>query len=295
MVSPENQGKRVNLLKRKTALMTRYAIILLSLTVTYSCTSNNKGEVVTESSGYANKELVMATLYNYYSAEFMAASFQAFNIASERITSIAGQKPTSKLAVVVDIDETILDNSPYQARTIETGQGYPAEWDEWCNLAAARPVPGSVEFLKLADSLGYSIFYISNRKEESVLEGTYKNLTELGFPQVDERHLMLRMKQSADNPAPSDKESRRKKVESMGYEIVLLAGDNLGDFFTDAQSGNQRTDQVMELYKEFGNRFIVLPNAMYGNWPSSINIDGSEEVYDSLLFVMTEPFREKGD
>lgn len=253
--------------------------------------SGERGE---KSDTWGNEELVLATLYNYYAAEYMALSYQAWNIAGERLEQMATIKPNcSDLAVIVDIDETILDNSPFQAKSVESGQAYPAYWDDWCKLAVAKPVPGALEFLTLADSLGFKIFYISNRKMDPLYEATFKNLTDIGFPQVNLESMMLREAQSEDNPDPSDKEARRKKIELSGYNIVLLAGDNLGDFFIDEIDGLARSRKVKLQREEFGKRFIVLPNAMYGNWPASIGIDGSEQAYRELLQEMTEPFQKK--
>ena len=125
------------------------------------------------------------------------------------------------LAVVVDIDETILNNSPYEAKAMLDGKAYESEsWYEWCNMAVAEPVPGALEFLKFADSLGFHVFYITNRKEEFVDEGTQENVRIMGFPQTSDDHFLLRTDERS-------KEKRRQSV-SENYEIVLLAGDNLG-------------------------------------------------------------------
>ncbi len=81
---------------------------------------------------------------------------------------------------------------------------------------------------------------------------------------------------------------RRKTIESDGYEIVLLIGDNLGDFYTDNLTGIERNKRVEEIRREFGGKFIVLPNAMYGNWPDAIGIDGSNEKLRALLQQMSD-------
>lgn len=266
-----------------------YSLLFLPLIAGCSGITGKDQKEATQYQG--NEEIIMATLYNFYSAEYKALALQAFNLASERISRIAGESnETSSMAIVVDIDETILDNSPYQAMTVETGESYPAYWDEWCNLAKARAIPGAVEFLQLADSLGFAIFYISNRKFDAAFAATYRNLDSLGFPQVSDQSLMLREARSDSNSNPSDKEPRRSRIESMGYNIVMLAGDNLGDFFRDESDYLLRDAMVDSLKNEFGRMFIVLPNAMYGNWPASIGIDGNDENYRKLIREMTEPF-----
>mgnify|MGYP003681916124 CR=1 FL=1 len=119
-----------------------------------------------------------------------------------------------------------------------------------------------------------------------VYEGTMQNLLHMNFPQVDARSLLLREELSENNPDPSDKEIRRSAVRDMGLEIVLLVGDNLGDFYTDIYTGTERDKTVRELRNEFGNMFIVLPNAMYGNWPEAIGVDGSQDAIIAKLQEM---------
>ncbi len=230
-----------------------------------------------------NDYQVMADLYNYYSAEYKALAYQAYNLASARLDQVRAKKPGARnLAVVVDIDETLLDNSPYQARMVQLNASYDSCWNTWCNLASARAVPGSVEFLDHADSLGFNIFYVSNRKNAYVRKGTMENLNKLGFPQLDDQHIYLREKDS-------DKEPRRIKI-SEKYEIVLLVGDNIADFYEDTNIFGERDSLVTARKNEFGRKFIVLPNAMYGNWPASIGITPGHFPLDSLLDLMTRSF-----
>ena len=225
----------------------------------------------------------MATIYNYYGDEYAALCYQAYNVATERIDEIRSELPDNKnLAVVVDIDETLLDNSPYQALTIKTDSSYPYMWNEWCNLADAKAVPGAVEFLQYADEQRFKIFYVSNRKQQYVQEYSMKNLESLGFPQITEENFLLRLENS-------DKQARRDQISSSGYEIVLLVGDNLGDFYSDKQIQPERREQMEMLKNEFGQRFIILPNAMYGNWPASIGVKDASTM-DSLLIRMTPIF-----
>ncbi len=232
----------------------------------------------------------MATLYSYFADEYRALTYQAFNIARERVDDIRSNDPDNKqFAIVVDIDETILDNSPHQALMIASDSNYPYMWNEWCSLADARAVPGALEFLQYADEKGFNVFYVSNRKAKYTQEGSIRNLIALGFPQVDEKHFLLRLEKSEDNPNPSDKQLRRDGILAEGYEIVLLIGDNLGDFYTDESDHDARMAQLETYKAEFGNKFIVLPNAMYGNWATSLGIKDAKTM-DSLLLLMTEPF-----
>jgi 5'-nucleotidase (lipoprotein e(P4) family) len=297
MVSSQEKEKPVYLIIFiiiiHTGKMKKIILYLFTIVLVLSCVNQTKERNVRNTSNTEGREIVMATLYNHYAAEYSALCLQAYNVAGERILKLydSGADP-SGLAIVVDIDETILDNSPYQALTVKTGEQYPSHWDEWCNLSVAEAIPGALKFLSLADSLGFQVFYLSNRKKNDVGEATRQNLLKIGFPQVEDSHLLLREPASNVNQNPSNKETRREKIKEMGYDIALFCGDNLGDFFEDSPDVNLRKNQVDSLMSLFGEKFIVLPNAMYGNWPASIGIDGSSGSYDSLIDKMTTMFYE---
>lgn len=207
---------------------------------------------------------VMATLWMQTSAEYRALCYQAFNVAQVQLErALANREADKKYAVIVDIDETVLDNSPYQAMLILENTSYPDGWAGWMDLGQAEAVPGAIDFLNMADSLGVDVFYVSNRRI-SGLEGTLKNLQELGFPQAVESHLYLRIDDSS-------KESRREAIDRT-HEIVLLMGDNLNDFAMafEEKSVADRLAAVDRTKDAFGHRFIVLPNPTYGEWEGAV-------------------------
>jgi len=266
------------------------ALVLIVFFITACVSDHEKASSETRSRAISENALTMATLYTYYAHEYRALAYQAFNIARERVDEIRMDDPYNEnLAIVVDIDETVLDNSPFEALMIAGDTSYPYMWNEWCELADAGAVPGALEFLQYADSIGFSIFYVSNRKDKYVKEGTMENLTCLGFPQIEAEHFLLRLEKSDENPNPSDKQLRRDGIIVNGYEIVLLIGDNLGDFYMDASENNTRREQLDSFEKAFGHKFIILPNAMYGNWPGSIGATDAASM-DSLLLEMVKVF-----
>ena len=130
--------------------------------------------------------------------------------------------------------------------------------------ADAIALQGAVEFFRKADALGVDIYYISNRDEVN-RAGTKKNLRDLGFPQVEDSHFMFKDKSS-------DKTSRRDEVLKT-HNILMLLGDNLGDFdhFFDVRDEAVRDQGVSRFAAEFGKRFIVLPNPNYGAWEPAMN------------------------
>ncbi|EKN63948.1 acid phosphatase [Neobacillus bataviensis LMG 21833] len=208
----------------------------------------------------------MSVLWYQKSAEAKALYYQGYYIGKMRLDEILSKWPKNKdlkPAIVLDIDETILDNSPHLAWFVLNGQGKPFTWREWFSRGAASALPGAVEFLQYADSKGVAIYYISNRKEAQK-EATMKNLQSVGAPQVGADHVLLKQ------PGEKGKETRRMKVAKT-HEIVLLFGDNLGDFSGfDQLSVSGRLQAVDNSKEEFGKKLIVFPNPMYGDWEGAI-------------------------
>lgn len=209
------------------------------------------------------KSLIMSTLWQATSAEYHALAYQAYNIARLRLDEDLEIKRELKRAIIVDADETVIDNSAFQARVIVDGQEYKTDFDNWVSSAEAEAVPGALEFLNYAHQQGCEIFYISNRGVRH-LEGTRKNLEKLGFPQAVESHILLK----SDS---SNKGIRRDLVKKDHY-IVMLIGDNLIDFedIFRKKDMQQRYNSVEQFKDEFGKKFIVLPNPMYGEWEKTL-------------------------
>lgn len=212
-----------------------------------------------------DRQGLMAVTWLQTSGEVRALSYQAFNMAKMRLDQQlrSRKKRGSKApAIVVDVDETVLDNSPYQVNLIRTKRSYPVGWKEWVTSARARALPGSVEFLNYAANRGVTVFYITNRKKQ-YFSPTLKNLKDKGFP-VTKEFLLTRTKSRS-------KKERREKV-LRNYEILLLMGDNLGDFHDlfEEKAKTERNLAVDEMKRKFGKKFIVLPNPMYGDWEGTL-------------------------
>ena len=216
-----------------------------------------------------------AVLYQQKAAEYRALAYQAYNIARERLDGDLDKKNVKKLpkaerkmprAIVVDIDETVLDNSPSNAYAAKNNLPFNVkDWYVWGEMRKAKAVPGAVDFLNYAVSKGVKIFYISNR-DEVQKQVTVDNLKSAGFADASADNVWLRQ-----NPAESTKEPRRTNVAAK-YRIVMLIGDNLDDF-SNVFERKSLTDRFAETEKardQWGKLFIVLPNAMYGTWESAI-------------------------
>lgn len=205
-----------------------------------------------------------AALWQQQSGEYKALCLQAYQLAALRLDQYLASKGNKPLAVVTDIDETVLDNSPYSVHQALAGKGYDDKsWMEWTAKAAADTVPGAPAFFKYAASKGVKVFYITNRAE-SERTVTLKNLQQYQFPDADDQHLLLKT-------TTSGKEPRRQQVLQQ-YDIVLLFGDNLGDFAAifDKKPADERNAAALQAAASFGSRFIVLPNPMYGDWEGAL-------------------------
>lgn len=205
-----------------------------------------------------------AALWQQQSGEYKALCLQAYQLAALRLNQYIAAKGSKPLAVVTDIDETVLDNSPYSVHQALAGKTYDDKsWMEWTAKAVADTVPGAPSFFKYAASKGVKVFYITNRLEAERAV-TLQNLQHYQFPDADDQHLLLKT-------TTSGKEPRRQQVLRQ-YEIVMLFGDNLGDFSAtfDKKPFEERNTAALQAAPDFGSRYIVLPNPMYGDWEGAL-------------------------
>jgi 5'-nucleotidase (lipoprotein e(P4) family) len=216
-----------------------------------------------------------AILYQQKAGEYRALAYQAYNLAKLRLDEDLDKKNVKKLpkaerkrprAIIVDIDETVLDNSPSNAYMAKNNLPFNVrDWYAWGGMRKAKPIPGAVDFLNYAVSKGVKIFYVSNR-DEPQKQATIDNLKSAGFNDVSAENVWLRQV-----PTVSTKEPRRTAVAEK-YRIVLLMGDNLDDFSNvfEHRSIIERFAEVEKNRDLWGRRFIVLPNAMYGTWENAL-------------------------
>lgn len=215
----------------------------------------------------APSDLLLATLFVNASAEYDATCHTVYAAATERLESIVRSRPPGgrPAAVVLDVDETVLDNSPYEVRLVETGTGYPEGWDEWCNEAVAEPVPGVSEFIARARALDVEVFFVTNRKAH-LEEGTRRNLALHGL--LEDRDADVVLMRGEVPEWTRDKTTRRQHVERT-HDLALLAGDNVGDFYAFAKeepTNPERAASIAARAAHWGNDWFMLPNPMYGGW-----------------------------
>lgn len=239
-----------------------YLPLILILFVTISCNKT----VEHKECRNQNEYLVQSVLWYQQSAEMKALYYQAYNTARMMLDIyLKDSKTKKKKAVIVDIDETILNNVKYEAWLIQNNsQQSKSGWKQWTDKADADTLPGALDFLNYAKTRAVEVFYVSNRTTDDVA-ASLKNLKKFNFPFADEHHMLFKSDKS------SSKESRRKAIEK-DYDIVLLCGDNLGDFSAafDDRTEKLLTDSISSYKSLFGKRFIVFPNPMYGAWEKQI-------------------------
>ncbi|MDA3892923.1 MAG: 5'-nucleotidase, lipoprotein e(P4) family [Salinivirgaceae bacterium] len=243
-------------------LLLLYSIVSILIGCQTNKTELNPNEKLSNS-----EHLVMATAWFQKSAEMRACFYQAYNLAELRLQQhLENHKGEKPAAVVLDIDETILDNSPFEKKLIDDGILYTSElWKKWTDKKAAKALPGAIEFTQKASEMGVQVIYISNRKVD-MLESTINNMKKLGFPNADPHFVYLREMNKSGN-----KTERREKVMAK-YEVLLFIGDNLTDLNElFAQRDSTLGFKLVDDYRKgFGDKFIVLPNPMYGEWEEAI-------------------------
>lgn len=226
----------------------------------------------------ANRELLLATLWVQSAAEYEAGALQAYAAASDALErAVADPSWTAALeqedagasslppAVILDVDETVLDNSAFEARYLLDGGTFDLDdWHRWCEERIAAPVPGALEFTRHAASLGVRVFYVTNRRAV-VLEATRDNLARHGFPLAADRETVL-ARGGRPGWDSSDKGPRRAAV-AREFRVLLQVGDNLGDFLSGIETTPAERADLVERHRSWwGSRWIVLPNPMYGSW-----------------------------
>lgn len=192
---------------------------------------------------------------------------------ADRVAPLKSLKP----AVILDVDETVLDNSPFAVRMVRSGAEYnEADWAAWCKEARARALPGAVEFTQFAAKHGVAVIYISNRAKD-LDEVTLANLRQAGFP-VSGPQAFLGLGTVVDGceQAGTEKGCRRQLI-ARHYRVLMQFGDQIGDFVdVNANTVDGRRRAVADYLPWVGTRWFVLPNATYGSWePALFNNDWS--------------------
>ena len=239
-------------------------------TVTNNAVTNDEAaqEVLKQKQQYQAETETMGLLWMRTSAEYRALAYQGYNVAMNAV-KMAVTDPSHQrkpLAIVLDADETVVDNTKLMGESIANGNGrFDAPWwRQAVHQGKSQAMPGAVEFLNEVHKQGVEIFYVSNRYAPVNLDVTIQNFKELGFPSVDKDHVLLFEKDSDKQP--------RFDMIAKKYYVVVYMGDNAGDFpiGTKGKTLAER-NAIIDAHKEdFGTTFVVFPNPAYGSWVSAL-------------------------
>lgn len=224
--------------------------------VTTAAPTNAKARLRLSCTGSCDTELPIAPLgldikWFQRAAERRALSLQAYQTATRALDAI--ETLPANWGVVLDIDETTLDNSPYQRERADLGLGYsPATWGTWVDRRAAKPLPGVEAYLDRVHELGGKVVFVTNRVAATECDDTAANLASEGIA-YEGIHCKT---------GPSDKNPRFEAIAAT-MTIVQFVGDNITDF---PQLSQELRTQPETAYEAFGERFFIVPNPMYGSW-----------------------------
>ena len=227
-----------------------------------------------------------AVLWMQASAEYRAAALQTWRAATDRLDDALADPRWDALlpaergnpamglppAVIVDVDETVLDNSPYQARLVLDGGEYAsASWAAWVDERRATPIPGVLAFAQAAQARGVTIVYISNRTE-AMQDATLDNLRAVGLPVASDA-VFLGKGTVVEGCASADSGDKacRRRLAGRDYRVLFQFGDQLGDFTAVEPNTPDARAALMATHGEwFGERWWMLPNPSYGDWQPAV-------------------------
>ena len=238
------------------------------------------GACVTEPAGPPADDNLNAVLWTQRSVEFKANALGAFALARMRLDQALADRDWTAApreqtgayqslppAVVLDVDETILDNSGYQAwMTLKDTAFEPKTWTAFVNTVSSVPIPGAVEFAQYAAAKGVAVFYVTNRTVEEE-PATRRNLEKYGFPMGGAIDTMLTTRKQQD--WTSAKGTRRAFI-ARTHRILLNIGDNFADFVDEYRGGEADRLKVMEQHRSrWGREWIMIANPTYGSFESA--------------------------
>ncbi|WP_083627810.1 HAD family acid phosphatase [Salinicola sp. MH3R3-1] len=208
----------------------------------------------------APEAYAMALRYQQQSAEIDALQRQGYALATAKLQQkIAAHPDADNLAIMTDLDETVIDNSALLVRDMQACHDFTGwdTWKVWEREGHPRLIPGARAFLNYADSQGVTIFYVSDRYEENKAK-TLETLQSLRLPQINEAQVRLL------GPSKGD----RRAAIQRDHELILQLGDSLADFSSDFHHANldEQHRLVSEGDAHFGDDWIMFPNASYGSW-----------------------------
>ncbi|HSH99550.1 MAG TPA: HAD family acid phosphatase [Reyranella sp.] len=228
----------------------------------------------------APSDMLLATLWTQRSVEFKGNALTVYALARIRLDQGLADKAWTAApaeqkgdfaslppAVILDVDETVLDNSPYQVWMMKNGKTFSTKtWNEFCDAQISRAIPGAVEFTKYADSKGVKLFYVTNRGTE-VEKSTRENMEKLGFPMGGNVDTFLMQN---EKPDWGSAKGTRRAVIAKDYRVVLNIGDNFGDFVDRYRTSEADRQKAFDEDRDrFGREWLMIANPTYGSFDTA--------------------------
>jgi len=241
------------------------------------CVALGAGAARAESQRVPEHDALNALVWMQSSAEYQAAALSAYAMARagldraladpawtaalEQDGGAAGKPP----AVILDLDETVFDNTAYNAWLVSAGQTFSAQtFADFIEEKISPPVPGAVEYMKYAASRGVALFFVSNRNA-TLKTASLEALAALGVKTAPENVLLKRERRDW-----GVQKGTRRAVVAERYRIVQIVGDALGDFVDDYGVTIRQRAQVTRTHADrWGSKWIMLPNPVYGSWENA--------------------------
>ena len=250
----------------------------------------------TSENNYFNSALWMQS-----AAESKASSIQTYNVARQTISMALNDSSWSAAleqsgdysmlppAIILDVDETVLSNSKYIAKMV-LGRidNTPENWDMWISLAQATAVPGAVDFIKAMSDKNIEIIYLTNRECRPTKtdiskcpqkQDTIDNLNNVGLKNINPDNVLLKK----ERPEWTSEKKSRREYLAKKYRILMLFGDNLGDFLPNVKKNitpEQRDKLVHQNTNKWGTKWYMLSNPAYGSWLYTLEDPKSKYLID---------------
>lgn len=225
-------------------------------------------------------DLLLAALWTQRAVEYKANALSIYALARLRLDEALADKAWTAApaeqkgdyqalptAVVLDIDETLLDNSKYQVWMMKNNQTFSTRtWNEFCAAQTSTAIPGALDFVKYADSKGVKVFYITNRAAETEKD-TRENMQKLGFPMGGNVDTFLMQN---EKPEWGGAKGTRRAVVAKDYRVLLNIGDNLGDFDDRYRSSEAERMKVFDADMPYwGKQWLMIANPTYGSFDTA--------------------------
>jgi len=225
------------------------------------CTSNKRVTTSAPPPKPAADTLPDSLKWVQRSAEYYAAVIQTYRAATaavERHSAVSGRP----WAVVVDADDTVISNLQYQIERSRLNASFsPESWAAWVRRREAVPLPGAAQFLSRVHAIGGRIAIVTNRLQ-SECDDTIALFHARGL-QFDAMLCRADGGSSDKNPRFAAVAAGKSEAGGAPLEIVAFVGDNIQDFPSLTQATRQQGEAA---FSDFGVRYFMLPNPMYGSW-----------------------------